>query len=116
DAATALRPTNWQYSTFQTSHSSQVHPYPGGTLAVSANGSANGILWAIQRNSASTPGTLHAYDPSNLAVELYNSDQAGTRDTLDVAGKFSIPLIANGKVYVGSVSRLTVYGLLPSLP
>src|SRR5262249_55815536 len=112
----AFRLTNGLLSTFQTSQTSQVYPYPGGTLAVSANGSTNGILCAIQRNSASTPGTLLAYDPSNLAVEFYNSDQAGTRDTLDVAGKFSIPLISNGRVFVGSVSRLTVYGLLPSLP
>jgi hypothetical protein len=46
-------------------------------------------------------------------MELYNSDQAGPRDTLDVAAKFSIPLVANGHVFVGSVSQLTVYGLLP---
>jgi hypothetical protein len=41
---------------------------------------------------------LHAYDASNPSFELYNSDQAGTRDTLDMAAKFAIPLVANGKV------------------
>ena len=46
-------------------------------------------------------------------MQLYNSDQAGSRDTLDVAAKFSVPLVANGKVFVGSMSQLTVYGLLP---
>jgi hypothetical protein len=44
---------------------------------------------------------------------LYNSDQAGARDTLDIAAKFAIPLVVNGKVFVASNSNLTVYGLLP---
>jgi hypothetical protein len=44
---------------------------------------------------------------------LYSSAQAGTRDTLDLAAKFSIPTVANGKVYVASDSDLTIYGLLP---
>ena len=56
---------------------------------------------------------LRAYDPSNLAIQFYNSDQAGTRDAMAVAGKFSIPLVENGKVFVGAVSQLVVYGLLP---
>ena len=67
----------------------------------------------MQRNGSIAPGGLRAYDASNLAVQYYNSDQAGTRDTLDVAAKFSVPLVANGKVYVGSMTQLTVYGLLP---
>ena len=67
----------------------------------------------MERTSATTSGVLHAYDPLNLASELYNSDQAGTRDTLTVAGKFSIPLVANGKVFVGAVGQLVIYGLLP---
>jgi len=66
----------------------------------------------VQRNGVA-PGGLRAYDANNLAVQLYNSDQAGSRDTLDVAAKYSVPLIANGKVYVGSMSQLTVFGLLP---
>ena len=94
-------------------HSSQTYGYPGGMMAISANGNTNGILWAVQRNGGSSPGTLHAYNAANLANELFNSDQAGTRDTLDIASKFNIPLIANGKVFVSGVSQLTVYGLLP---
>jgi hypothetical protein len=83
-------------------------------MSISANGAANGILWTVQYNALSDPGTLRAYDATNLGIELYNSDQAGTRDTLDFATKFSSPLVSNGKVYVGSMSRLTVYGLLPN--
>jgi hypothetical protein len=56
---------------------------------------------------------LHAYDTGNLANEFYNTSQAGSRDTLRVATKFSIPLVANGKVFVDSQSQLVVYGLMP---
>ena len=108
----AFRLTNGLLSTAPTSTTPQAFAYPGGALAISANGTANGILWAVQKNGAA-PGTLHAYDASNLAFELYNSDQAGTRDTLDIAAKFAIPLVVNGKVFVASNSKLTVYGLLP---
>ncbi len=113
DAVKAFRLTSGLLSTFQTSQSSAVYPYPGGTLAISANGAVGGILWALQRNGTAA-GVLRAYDPADLAVELYNSEEAGARDTLgDPAAKFSVPLVANGKVFVATVSRLTVYGLLP---
>ena len=85
----------------------------GGEIAISANGSSNGILWALQSNGDSQPGTLHAYDPSNLQNQYYTSDQAGTRDQLDSWLKFTIPLVANGRVYVVSAGRLTGFGLLP---
>jgi Concanavalin A-like lectin/glucanases superfamily len=85
----------------------------GGEIAASGNGSSNGILWGLQSNGDSTPGTLHAYDPSNLAHEYYTSDQAGTRDQLDPWLKFTIPLVANGRVYVVSSGQLTAFGLLP---
>ena len=102
--------------------SMDIFAYPGATMAVSASAASNGILWAIQRNGdcgtqvtcgSAAPGVLKAYDAANLGVLLYSSDQAGTRDTLDYAAKFSVPLVANGKVFVGSMSRLTIYGLLP---
>lgn len=67
---------------------------------------------AVQDNNPAG-GVLFAYDASNLATELYNSSQAGSRDALGVATKFSIPLVANGKVFVDAQSQLVVYGLLP---
>ena len=113
DTVKAFTLSNGLLSTAPTSQSPEVYAYPGGIIAVSANGATAGILWAVQRNGTSTPGTLRAYDPANLSTEFYNSNQAGTRDTLDYAAKFSVPLIANGKVFVTSISQLTVYGLLP---
>ena len=96
-----------------TSQSPEVYQYPGGPLAISANGNTNGILWSVQKFGETAPGILRAYDPANLATEFYSSDQAGTRDALDLAAKFSVPLVANGKVFVASEGRLTIYGLLP---
>ncbi len=103
--------------------SSETYDEPGGTLAVSASGNTNGILWAVRAfgvgsgGLSTSPGTLYAYDANNLSGstfnELYNSNQAGARDTLDLAAKFNVPTVANGRVYVGSMSQLTVYGLLP---
>jgi hypothetical protein len=116
DVLQAFQLTNGLFATSPVMQSAAVYSYPGGSLSVSANGSSNGILWAVQRNDVTAPGVLFAYDPRHnggtLQV-LYSSAQAGTRDTLDLAAKFSIPTVANGRVYVASVSQLTVYGLLP---
>jgi hypothetical protein len=113
DTLMAFRLTNGLLPVAPTSKTSEVYTYPGGAISLSANGSSTGILWAVQRNGSAAPGGLRAYDAGNLLTQLYNSDQAGLRDTLDVAAKFSVPLVANGKVFVGSTSQLTMYGLLP---
>ena len=111
--AQAFKLTNGLLSTSPTSSSSETYNGRGGTMSVSSNGSSNGILWTLQTNGAGAPGVLHAYDATNLSKELYNSGQAGTRDTLDEWDKFSVPDVANGKVFVTSNSQLTVFGLLP---
>ena len=93
---------------------------PGGMLSLSANGGAagSGILWATMSrsgdaNHAPQPGILRAYDASNVTRELWNSQQNSTRDTLGNFSKFSPPTVANGKVYVATLSsRLVVYGLI----
>jgi hypothetical protein len=59
-----------------------------------------------------TTGVLHAYDATNLASELYNSNQAsGARDQF-VDNKFITPMIANGKVFVGTPNSVAVFGLM----
>jgi hypothetical protein len=86
--------------------------YPGTTPSISANGSSDGIVWAME--SGSTGGVLHAYDATNLATELYNSNQADTRDHYPTNGncKFVTPVIANGKVFLPTATGVVVFGLL----
>jgi hypothetical protein len=85
-------------------------PYPGATPSISANGTTNGILWAVQNDS---PAVLHAYAAANLAQELYNTGQAaGGRDQFGAGNKFMVPTIANGKVYVGTPNGVAAFGLL----
>jgi len=57
-------------------------------------------------------GSLHAYDASNLANEIYNTQMNRSRDVLGSFVRFSVPTIANGRVYVGTGAALVVFGLL----
>jgi len=85
-------------------------PYPGATPSISANGSSNGILWAVENNS---PAVLHAYTAGNLSTELYNTSQAPNgRDNFGAGNKYMVPTIANGKVYVGTPNGVAAFGLL----
>ena len=98
-----------------TSQSTTSFGFPGPTPSVSSNSGASVIVWALETDGyqSASSAILHAYRGANLAVELYNSTQAGSRDDPGPAVKFAVPTIANGKVYVGSATALTVYGLLP---
>ena len=101
--------------TAPTHSGSTSYSYPGATPSISANGTTNAIVWAIETAGQVQGGAaavLHAYDATNVATELYNSNQAGTRDVPGAAVKFSVPTIANGKVYIGTQTDVDVYGLL----
>jgi hypothetical protein len=92
------------------SSTTETFSYPGTTPSISANGTNSAIVWTIE---ASGNGVLHAYDASNLANELYDSNQASNgRDSFQ-DNKFVTPTIANGKVYVGTPNSVAVFGLLP---
>jgi hypothetical protein len=101
--------------------SAQVIGYPRATTAVSASGTGNGIVWALETGAdcvdntqSCGPTILHAYDAANLGSELWNSSMAGT-DALGNVLHPSVPTVANGKVYVGTGDndggKLVVYGL-----
>jgi outer membrane protein assembly factor BamB len=76
---------------------------------VSSNQNSNGIVWAV---SNTNPAVLYAFSASNLATQLYNSNQAGTRDQFGPGNKFITPVVANGKVFVGTPTGVAVFGLL----
>ncbi|MCU1284521.1 MAG: pyrrolo-quinoline quinone [Acidobacteriales bacterium] len=78
---------------------------------VSANGSVQGIVWTVEYGLDHNI-TLHAYDASNIANEIYNSRQNAGRDDMGFGGVFAVPTVINGKVYVVSNNKLNVYGLL----
>ncbi len=102
-----------------TSHTAKLFGFSGPTSPISSSGQTNGILWALDNaapsNTCNTScQVLYAYDATNLATQLYNSTQAsGNRDQDGGPVKFTVPTVANGKVYAGGKNSLTVYGLLP---
>jgi len=102
------------------SQSATRFPFPGTIPSISAQGTANGIVWAsdVSRygppsSRGTGPAVLHAYDATNLGAELWNSSQSGARDQAGNAVKFTAPTIANGKVYLSTRTEIDVYGLLP---
>ena len=101
-----------------TSHSATTFTFPGPTSPISSSSESNGILWALDNSSfgggcPSSCQVVYAFDASNLATQLYNSSQAkGSRDQDGGAVKFAVPTVANGKVYVGTRTQVSVYGLL----
>jgi hypothetical protein len=104
------------------SQSPSIYGYPGATPSISANGASNGIVWALESPAAEATNTvktllgaavLHAYAATNLADELYNSDQATNyRDYFGNANHFTTPMIASARVYVATTTGLGVFGLL----
>ena len=85
--------------------------YPGVLPSVSANGSSNGIVWAIENTGNAV---LHAFAANDLTQELYNSNQAsGGRDQFGSGNKFITPMIADGKVFAATSNSVGVFGLLP---
>jgi hypothetical protein len=102
--------TKAKLSTSATSQTANSFGYPGATPSISANGTSNAIVWAVENTS---PAVLHAYNATNLN-ELCNSNQAsGGRDQFGPGNKFITPMIVNGKVFVGTTNGVAVFGLLP---
>jgi hypothetical protein len=109
DAIKAFAIRSARLSTSPSSETSTIFAGSGATPSISANGTTNAILWAVENGDAAV---LHAYDATNLSRELYNSSQAAKgRDGLG-SGNFIAPLVANGKVYVGGNRNVAIFGLL----
>jgi hypothetical protein len=115
------------------SQSAVPYNFPGGTPSVSASGAQGGIVWILDNSNYCTlqstgcgAAVLHAYDATNMATELWNSTMVGA-DAPGNAVKFTVPTVANGRVYVGTrgnntggnfssssvPGELDVYGLKP---
>ena len=111
-------------STSPTSESARAFSFSTPSPSISANGTANGILWGLDDSAfgstcsgSSNCQVLYAYDATNLANMLYNSSQAANnRDVPGGAVKFATPIIANGKVYVGSQFKVSAYGAISTTP
>jgi hypothetical protein len=120
--AFALNSSTGLFNPIPVSTSSEKFPERGATPSVSSSGTSHGIVWAADTSMwgglhyGTGPAILHAYDATNLSHEIWNSTQAQTPANRDQAGnavKFTVPTIANGKVYIGTTTEIDVYGLLP---
>ncbi len=128
----AFNTTTGQFNAVQTSQSAGAFGFPGATPSVSAVGTTNGIIWAMdsgQYCTAQSPGcgaaVLHAFDATQLSSELWNSSQSAG-DKAGNAVKFTVPTVANGKLYIGTrgndtgnggttiPGEIDVYGLKPN--
>ena len=97
--------SNAKLATSPSSSTPHSFGYPGTTPSISANGTTNGIVWAIQNGSST--GTLFAYNAADLSLLFSGTFTTNSDD------KFVTPMIANGKVYVGTPNAVVVFGLLP---
>ena len=79
-----------------------------GHLLITSNGTTNGIVWDL-----SGSGVLWAMDAQSLNL-LYTSKQAAnSRDTVPPTAHFATPIVADGKLFIGTQTSVVVYGLLP---
>jgi len=109
DALKAFPVTAARLAAAPSSQSTHHFGYPGTTPSVSANGTTNGIVWAIENSGA----VLYAFDATDLTKELYDSNQAANNRDHFSGNKFITPMVVNGKVYVGTPTSVAVFGLLP---
>ncbi len=95
------------------------YAFPPPSPVISANGTSGGIMWFIDSTKYGAPGppsgpaVLHAFDATDLTNELYNSSMSSA-DNPGNAVKFTVPTVANGKVYLGTQTQLAAFGLLPT--
>ncbi len=113
DGLKSLVISNASISRAIVSQSAQPFGYPGATPSISANGLRDSIAWVLQTDASGNggPAVLHAFNADNLQQELYNSSEQFARDNPGPAVKYAVPTIANGHVYVGTGSALSLFGI-----
>ena len=111
DSLKSFTISNGQMGTTPTAHSAIA--FGSSTPCISANGTNNAIVWAVEAYSSIGGGAavLHAFNATNVAQELYNSGQNLARDNPGGAIEYTVPTVANGKVYVGAQYALSVFGI-----
>ena len=124
-SAFAFDPAMNMFNTTAVKQSANSYGFPSPTPSISASGGSNGILWSLDNSSYCTPSNtsatpcapavLHAYDALDLSHELWNS-AAASADAAGYAVKFTVPTIANGKVYVGTRGNDSFSGTAPTIP
>ncbi len=114
DALKMFPITNGVLARTPSAQSSASSTFPGATPVVSSNGTQNGIVWALMTDAFTSNGSsvLYAFNANNVAQEYYDSNQNSNRDNPGQAVKFTVPVVTNGKVYVGAGGQVDVYGLL----
>ncbi len=117
--ANGLFNANAQAVAVPSSLSTEIYDFPSPSPSISGSPAGNALVWVLdnslyQGNIHAPAGAaiLRAYDATNLGATLYSSATLGA-DTAGNAVKFTVPVIANGHVYVGGARQLTVYGLAP---
>jgi hypothetical protein len=117
DSLRQYRISNGSISTPSNSNSTNTFPFRGATPTVSASGTTNGIVWLVDvtayGNASGGAAILDAYDATNVSTLLYSSPASGS-GAGPVSSKFTVPTVANGKVYVVGQYAFTVFGLLPN--
>ena len=106
---------NWSYAAPNAYSDASKFGWPGATPSISANGTSSAIVWAIEAANMGNnvfharlrafPADTRSAAAAPLALkELFRGD-AG-----DYV-KFTVPTVANGKVFVGTQDHLAVFGL-----
>ncbi len=109
----SYNPQSQQLSTGPTSQTPEAFNFPGPTPVISSNGTSNGIVWVTETDGyGGGNAVLRAFSASNLGTELYNSSQNLSRDNPGLAVKFTVPVVADGHVFVGAENQVSMFGLL----
>ncbi|MEA3107483.1 MAG: hypothetical protein QOI88_2088, partial [Gammaproteobacteria bacterium] len=129
--ALRLNTSNAQFAI--SSATSHLYGFAGATPSVSSAATQNGVVWSLDTGSWCThqskscaPVILYAHNAASMSTELWNSS-LNANDAAGYGVKFSVPTVANGKVYVGTrgnniggvdsstsvPGELDIYGLKP---